>query len=224
MGERDLLHLSLAALNPAMALHHLEKRDIELETDPTARLRRLSAEDSLNIALREVTVTARDGRVSQLDQVYIRGSMVRFFSASPLFPPPSAEAPVLVALPWLLTLHARLSSPPVVPDMLANAPMFKRVGPNAMKGRGIGTARGRATILRGSSLFPRSLHKRAADVSGLLLQPTLVVDVGTREVDPRRRRSADRRSWDAERSDGHEKCTRATLERVGRRSRSFRCE
>lgn len=38
-----------------------------------------TAEDSLNIALREVTVTARDGRVSQLDQVYIRGSMVRFF-------------------------------------------------------------------------------------------------------------------------------------------------
>lgn len=50
-----------------------------------------SAEDSLNIALREVTVTARDGRVSQLDQVYIRGSMARFF---------------------------------IVPDMLANAPMY----------------------------------------------------------------------------------------------------
>lgn len=27
--------------------------------------------------------------------------------------------------------------------------MFKRVGPNAMKGRGIGSARGRATIMRG---------------------------------------------------------------------------
>ncbi len=26
---------------------------------------------------------------------------------------------------------------------------FKRVGPNAMRGRGIGTARGRATIMRG---------------------------------------------------------------------------
>jgi small nuclear ribonucleoprotein D3 len=38
-----------------------------------------SAEDNLNIALKEITVTGRDGRVSQLDQVYIRGSMVRFF-------------------------------------------------------------------------------------------------------------------------------------------------
>ena len=38
-----------------------------------------TAEDNLNIALRDITVTGRDGRVSQLDQVYIRGSMVRFF-------------------------------------------------------------------------------------------------------------------------------------------------
>lgn len=36
----------------------------------------MEAEDSLNMALREITVTARDGRVSQLEQVYIRGSMV----------------------------------------------------------------------------------------------------------------------------------------------------
>ena len=31
------------------------------------------------ILLRDITVTGRDGRVSQLDQVYIRGSMIRFF-------------------------------------------------------------------------------------------------------------------------------------------------
>ena len=37
------------------------------------------AEDNLNIALKDITVTGRDGRVSQLDQVYIRGSMIRFF-------------------------------------------------------------------------------------------------------------------------------------------------
>ncbi|KAK7050503.1 hypothetical protein R3P38DRAFT_1759850 [Favolaschia claudopus] len=54
--------------------------------------------------------------MSQLDQVCIRGAMVRFF---------------------------------IMPDMLQNAPMFKRVGPNAMRGRGIGAARGRATIQRG---------------------------------------------------------------------------
>jgi len=37
------------------------------------------AEDSLNISLKDITVTGRDGRVTQLDQVYIRGSMIRFF-------------------------------------------------------------------------------------------------------------------------------------------------
>jgi len=37
----------------------------------------------------------------------------------------------------------------VVPEMLGQAPMFQRVGANAMKGRGIGSARGRATVLRG---------------------------------------------------------------------------
>ncbi|KAK4689755.1 small nuclear ribonucleoprotein D3, partial [Tremellales sp. Uapishka_1] len=79
---------------------------------------RPTAEDSMNISLREITVTARDGRVSQLEQVYIRGSMIRFM---------------------------------IVPDLLANAPMFKRVGPNAMRGRGIGAARGRATIMRANS-------------------------------------------------------------------------
>lgn len=39
----------------------------------------LLAEDNLNISLKDITVTGRDGRVSQLDQVYIRGSMIRFF-------------------------------------------------------------------------------------------------------------------------------------------------
>lgn len=103
-------------------------------------MRNYIAEDNLNISLKDITVTGRDGRVSQLDQVYIRGSMIRFF---------------------------------IVPDMLQNAPMwvfislllrsisfthlyigrFKRVGPNAMRGRGIGTARGRATIMRGASFL-----------------------------------------------------------------------
>ncbi|KAJ6625581.1 hypothetical protein B0H10DRAFT_2161807 [Mycena sp. CBHHK59/15] len=87
---------------------------VELKTGQLYRGKLAEAEDNLNISLKDITVTGRDGRVSQLDQVYIRGSMVRFF---------------------------------IVPDMLQNAPM-RRVGPNAMRGRGIGTARGRATIMR----------------------------------------------------------------------------
>lgn len=33
----------------------------------------------MNVQLKDITVTARDGRVSHLEQVYIRGSHVRFF-------------------------------------------------------------------------------------------------------------------------------------------------
>lgn len=49
----------------------------------------------MNIQLKDITVTARDGRVSHLEQVYIRGSHVRFFIvpdmlryAQPPPPPP----------------------------------------------------------------------------------------------------------------------------------------
>lgn len=72
----------------------------------------VTAEDNMNIQLRDITVTARDGRVSHLDQVYIRGSHVRFF---------------------------------IVPDMLRNAPMFRS---RNVRGRGVGLARGRATVNR----------------------------------------------------------------------------
>jgi len=55
----------------------------------------LPAEDNLNISLKDITVTGRDGRVSQLDQVYIRGSMVRFF----IVPDMLQNAPMSVACP-----------------------------------------------------------------------------------------------------------------------------
>ena len=49
-----------------------------------------AAEDNLNISLKDITVTQRDGRVTQLDQVYIRGPMVRFF----IVPDMLANAPM----------------------------------------------------------------------------------------------------------------------------------
>ncbi|KAF9510619.1 hypothetical protein BS47DRAFT_1331614 [Hydnum rufescens UP504] len=107
---------------------------VELKSGQLFRGKLADAEDSLNVSLKDITVTGRDGRVSQLDQVYIRGSMIRFF---------------------------------IVPDMLQNAPMFKRVGANAMRGRGIGTARGRATIMRGS--FPEICSESESSVNRIFL-------------------------------------------------------
>ncbi|KAI8096748.1 Sm-like ribonucleoprotein [Halteromyces radiatus] len=102
---------------PIKLLHEAQGHIItlELKTGQLYRGKLLEAEDNMNIQLKEITVTARDGRVSQLDQVYIRGSSVRFF---------------------------------IVPDMLKNAPMFKRAAPGAMKGRGLGLGRG-TTPIRG---------------------------------------------------------------------------
>ncbi|OLY81170.1 Small nuclear ribonucleoprotein Sm D3 [Smittium mucronatum] len=70
----------------------------------------------MNIQVRNITVTERDGRTSHLEQAYIRGSHARFF---------------------------------IVPDMLKNAPMFKRMDPKFSKTRGIGMNRGRG-ISRGT--------------------------------------------------------------------------
>ncbi|SPO25192.1 related to small nuclear ribonucleoprotein sm d3 [Ustilago trichophora] len=88
---------------------------VELKGGASYRGTLYDAEDNFNIAMKDITVTAPDGKQSHLENVYIRGNMLRFI---------------------------------IVPDMLQQAPMFKRIGPNAMKGRGIGSARGRATILR----------------------------------------------------------------------------
>lgn len=70
------------------------------------------AEDNWNVQLLNVVATAKDGKVSHIDHIFIRGSRVRFI---------------------------------VVPDMLKNAPMFKRFdpknkvrGPLGVGGRGRG--------------------------------------------------------------------------------------
>ncbi|KAI8812012.1 hypothetical protein BJ742DRAFT_674165 [Cladochytrium replicatum] len=102
---------------PIKLLHESQGHVItlELKTGTIYRGKLLDCEDNMNVQLREITVTGRDGRVTQLEQVYVRGSQVRFF---------------------------------IVPDMLKNAPMFKRVGPGATRGRGIGMGRGKATVAR----------------------------------------------------------------------------
>ncbi|CAI5504740.1 unnamed protein product [Closterium sp. Naga37s-1] len=64
-----------------------------------------------------ITFTAKDGKVLQLEHVFIRGSFVRFV---------------------------------IIPDMLRNAPMFKRLEAK-LKGKGssnLGVGRGRAVAMR----------------------------------------------------------------------------
>lgn len=86
---------------------------VEMRIGDTYRGTLTTVEDNMNVQLRRVTLTRRDGRVSNLEHVFIRGSKIRFF---------------------------------ILPDILASAPMFKRV--EAMKdgkpleARGLGRGRG----------------------------------------------------------------------------------
>lgn len=76
----------------------------------------------MNVQLRRVTLTRRDGKVSTLEHVFIRGSKIRFF---------------------------------ILPDILASAPMFKRVeglkDGRPVEARGLGRGRGIGGAARGAA-------------------------------------------------------------------------
>lgn len=103
---------------PIKVLHEAEGHIITCETNTgeVYRGKLIEAEDNMNCQMQNITVTYRDGRTAQLENVYIRGSKIRFL---------------------------------ILPDMLKNAPMFKRPG-----GKGSGTAgRGKSAILRAQGWF-----------------------------------------------------------------------
>jgi len=101
---------------PIKVLHEAEGHIITCETN-TGEIYRgklVEAEDNMNCQMTNITVTYRDGRVAQLENVYIRGSKIRFL---------------------------------ILPDMLKNAPMFKRQGQKAAN-TGSASGRGKSAILR----------------------------------------------------------------------------
>ena len=103
---------------PIKVLHEAEGHIVTCETTTgeVYRGKLVEAEDNMNCQMANITVTYRDGRVAQLENVYIRGSKIRFM---------------------------------ILPDMLKNAPMFKRVmGRGGGGGMGGGAGRGKSAILR----------------------------------------------------------------------------
>ena len=81
---------------PIKLLHEAEGHIVTCETitGVVYRGKLLEAEDNMNCQMVAITCTARDGKVTKLEQVFIRGSQIRFL---------------------------------ILPDMLKNAPMFKRM-------------------------------------------------------------------------------------------------
>lgn len=101
---------------PIKILHEAEGHIITCETNTgeVYRGKLVEAEDNMNCQMSNITVTYRDGRVAQLENVFIRGSKIRFL---------------------------------ILPDMLKNAPMFKKM--TAKGGTANTTAgRGKSAILR----------------------------------------------------------------------------
>ena len=65
---------------PIKLLHEGEGNTVTVELKNGEVYRGLlqTSEESMNCQMSGVTMTARDGRVSKLEQVYLRGSMIRF--------------------------------------------------------------------------------------------------------------------------------------------------
>ncbi|XP_023221867.1 small nuclear ribonucleoprotein Sm D3-like [Centruroides sculpturatus] len=99
---------------PMKVLHEAEGHIVTCETNTgeVYRGKLVEAEDNMNCQMSNITCTYRDGRVAQLENIYIRGSKIRFL---------------------------------ILPDMLKNAPMFKKIGP---KGTSSTAGRGKSAILR----------------------------------------------------------------------------
>lgn len=69
------LGVPVKVLNEAVGLHVT----VELKTGQLYRGRLTAIEDCMNVQLREVVLTQRDGASSTMEHVFIRGSQVRFF-------------------------------------------------------------------------------------------------------------------------------------------------
>ncbi len=101
---------------PVKLLHEAEGHvvTVELKNGEILRGTMTEAEDNWNVQLSNVTATGRDGKVTHMEHIFVRGSRVRFL---------------------------------IVPDLLKNAPMFKRIDPANKIGSGRigggGTERGR---------------------------------------------------------------------------------
>ena len=65
---------------PITLLHEGEGHvvTVELKNGETYRGLLSEAEDTMNCQLKDVTMTARDGRVTRLEQVFLRGGQIKF--------------------------------------------------------------------------------------------------------------------------------------------------
>ncbi|CEP23150.1 Small nuclear ribonucleoprotein Sm D3 Short=Sm-D3; AltName: Full=snRNP core protein D3 [Cyberlindnera jadinii] len=72
---------------------------LELNSGETYRGKLIESEDNMNVRLSDITVTSREGKATHLDNVFVRGSTIRFFSVpemlrnAPMFDPTHTKPP-----------------------------------------------------------------------------------------------------------------------------------
>lgn len=102
---------------------------VEMRVGDVYRGTLTSVEDNMNVQLKRVTMTRRDGKVSHLEHVFIRGSKVRFF----ILPD------ILSCAPMFKRVEAMKEGQPLQARGLG-------------RGRGIGSGAGRAAAARAAGV------------------------------------------------------------------------
>ncbi len=79
-ANRLHFRLAMSVGVPIKVLHDAEGHIVTLETvtGEIFRGKLIEAEDNMNIHMQEIIMTARDGKTSSLQHVYIRGSKIRY--------------------------------------------------------------------------------------------------------------------------------------------------
>lgn len=117
---------------------------IELKTGEQYRGTLADAEDDWNCQLRDITATAKDGQLSKLESAFVRGSQIR--QAETVCGFPSTHLCLVLACRYMLLMRLVLIATAhaagcvyrrylIIPDMLKNAPMFKRLEGATSKGK-----------------------------------------------------------------------------------------
>ena len=137
---------------PIKVLHEAEGHIITCETitGEVYRGKLIEAEDNMNCQMTAVTVTYRDGRVAQLENIYIRGSKIRYSNCVS-----NSINNIYLKKPLRLRFL-------ILPDMLKNAPMFKNQG----RGRGAATGTGGASRGKSAILRAQAARGRGRAVGG----------------------------------------------------------
>jgi small nuclear ribonucleoprotein D3 len=66
---------------PVKLLHESQGHvvTVELKTGGIYRGKLINVEDNMNVQLKDITFTDRDGQVRKMEQIYVRGSHIRYF-------------------------------------------------------------------------------------------------------------------------------------------------